>query len=97
MSTAMTPIELWLDRWELEADGEAIECNGADVALVRRGDVRAVLKVLKPGSDEALARQCYPTILRWAFAQAVLSALWHVEDGDEDQGIAAAMRSLLPG
>lgn len=55
MTGALSPIDLWLDRWDLQADGDVIERNGAHVAFVRRGDHRAVLKVLKPTSDETLA------------------------------------------
>ncbi|MGK9165035.1 phosphotransferase [Inquilinus limosus] len=86
MSSALSPIELWLGRWELEADGELIERNGADVAFVRRGDHRAVLKVLKPGSDEALG----PAMLAHYRGRSAVRVLGHEQN-------AVLLERALPG
>jgi streptomycin 6-kinase len=82
----MTPVGLWLDRWELEADGEAIERTGAHVAFVRRGLYRAVLKVLKPGSDEALA----PAMLAHYRGRSAVRVLGHEQN-------AVLLERALPG
>ena len=86
MSSALSPIELWLDRWELEPDGEAMERNGAHVAFVRRGDNRAVLKVLKPGSDEALG----PVMLAHYQGRSAVRVLGHEQN-------AVLLERALPG
>ncbi|WP_051247736.1 aminoglycoside phosphotransferase family protein [Inquilinus limosus] len=86
MSSALSPIELWLGRWELEADGEAIERNGAHVAFVRRGDRRAVLKVLKPNSDEALG----PAMLAHYRGRSAVRVLGHEQN-------AVLLERALPG
>jgi streptomycin 6-kinase len=41
-----------LDRWHLVLDGEPFETPSSWLALVRRGDTPAVLKIPKPESDE---------------------------------------------
>ncbi|WP_052120604.1 aminoglycoside phosphotransferase family protein [Inquilinus limosus] len=86
MSSALSPIELWLDRWELEPDGEAIERNGAHVAFVRRGDTRAVLKVLKPNSDEMLG----PVMLAHYRGRSAVRVLGHEQN-------AVLLERALPG
>ncbi|WP_395677836.1 aminoglycoside phosphotransferase family protein [Inquilinus sp.] len=86
MTSAATPVELWLDRWDLEADGEAVERNGAHVAFVRRGLYRAVLKVLKPGSDEALG----PVMLAHYRGRSAVRVLGHEHN-------AVLLERALPG
>ena len=82
----MTPVGLWLDRWDLEADGAVIERNGAHVAFVRRGLYRAVLKVLKPGSDEALG----PVMLAHYRGRSAVRVLGHEQN-------AVLLERALPG
>ncbi|WP_225773246.1 aminoglycoside phosphotransferase family protein [Inquilinus sp. Marseille-Q2685] len=86
MSSALSPIELWLDRWELEPDGDAIERNGAHVAFVRRGDTRMVLKVLKPNSDEMLG----PMMLAHYRGRSAVRVLGHEQN-------AVLLERALPG
>jgi len=86
VSNALSPIELWLDRWELEPDGEAIERNGAHVAFVRRSDSRAVLKVLKPNSDEMLG----PVMLAHYQGRSAVRVLGHEQN-------AVLLERALPG
>ena len=71
---------------------------------VSRDDLR-----LDPGRIRAMATglatavdRDVPTLLRWAFAHACLSASWHLEDGSADKAarslqVAAAVRSVLGG
>ncbi|MFE0758088.1 aminoglycoside phosphotransferase family protein [Inquilinus sp. NPDC058860] len=86
MISALSPIELWLERWELEPDGEAIERNGAHIAFVRRGDRRAVLKVLKPNSDEMLG----PAMLAHYRGRSAVRVLGHEQN-------AVLLERALPG
>jgi len=86
VSSALSPIELWLDRWELEPDGDAIERNGSHVAFVRRGDTRAVLKVLKPNSDEMLG----PVMLAHYRGRSAVRVLGHEQN-------AVLLERALPG
>ena len=43
----------YLDRWDLTPDGAPFETHSSWLAFVMRGRERAMLKVFKPGSDEA--------------------------------------------
>ena len=86
MTSALSPIELWLGRWDLEPDGEAIERNCAHVAFVRRGDRRTVLKVLKPNSDEMQG----PAMLAHYRGRSAVRVLGHEQN-------AVLLERALPG
>jgi streptomycin 6-kinase len=46
-------IKPYIDRWHLALDGVPFETHSSWLAFVVRGDEKAMLKVFKPGSDEA--------------------------------------------
>lgn len=75
--------------WELKPDGGLIETPTSWIAPVRRSGEPAMLKVLKPGSDE----QCGASVLRY-FAGAGAVRLLAAEPGGLLMERAASDRSL---
>lgn len=51
--SAFAPLESHIAKWRLVSDGQPFETHSSWLCFVRQGDKRALLKVFKPGSNEA--------------------------------------------